>query len=166
MNTKDKISKKTVIKYCVAILIMFSVWMFFHLYKPVETTYIYYETNITGSVVPRQECVYVKVVTRDTDELSLGSLLELNMSKMGWTDDYKKVPECTDYDKIYFTEYSLSLFCNEFPCDIRGDLYMMYHIKFLPTNLSEEEYNTYLGIYEEAFEGFKDATHIEEEFRR
>ena len=110
-------------------------------FKRTEVMYCHFENNITNSSLPRHECLNMKILTKDMDKINFTKL------KMPYKcyDNPEELADCS-YDKLYFSKYSLNIFCRN--CSADGVLCIGYQIDFylndvIQINLYEKKYAQY-----------------------
>jgi len=111
--------------------------------------YCYFEKNVTESTVPRYECVYMKIVSKDVDKIAMDKLVELNVTSFACSEKITDFPQCVK-KQLYYSEYPLNLFC-ENNCTVDGTICVGYSVEYYDSNVSEIDYGIAKYIYESMF---------------
>lgn len=147
-KTNGMIEIKFIIFLAVIALLLIAV-LFYPYYKPRKVIWCYYKQNVTNSPIPRSECVYMKIISKDVKEINLEQFYNLNISDAGCFDSYDVLPLCSG-DDFYFAQFDLSRFAQK---EIDGNLCVAYYITFYDSNYTNTDY--YKDIYEMTYSKVK-----------
>lgn len=132
-NKSDVVQKIRFAAMLIAIVGLIFMLLFYPYYKPRKTTWCYFENNITQTTLPRNECTYIKIISKDTDKINFDKFYALNATMVGCADSYDKMPPCSG-DEYYFTQIGTSALSDDINAD--GIMCVAYHITFYETNNS------------------------------
>jgi len=145
-NTQNKFNWKLVI---IAILIMFIIFMGLTYlrnqgaFKSRGTIYCYFNNTLNESVLPRNECGIIKVVSYEIDRIDLDKFAKLEYATQ-CSKKLSDLPPC-DGDIYNYLERPLHNYCDFTLCDVDGVLCAAYSITY------HSNYSNWRQAYEEDF---------------
>ncbi len=152
MEKKNKKSHKTEIIITISLVLIVAVILAYPYFRPRTTMWCSFEENITNEV-PHNNCIYMKIITQDTDELNLDAFFEKGVGA-GCYDSYDELPDC-DSEEFYFTQIDLSELRTREGDKIDGTICLAYHTTFYYSNntLAESSKELYkMSTFQERFE--------------
>ena len=121
------------------------------LFQPQQTKYCHFERNYAG-VLPRQECLNLKVVSKDINKINFSQFTALNNSTYVCSDKLEDMPDC-NLDKMFFSIYPLNILCPETlrggpQCDMDGYLCYEINIRYWNNNTDiQQQYEQKIAQY-------------------
>lgn len=130
----------------IAVVYMIFSWY----YNPEETLYCHIEQDVQVTDLPRFECLNMKIISRDLDEVDVEALYELDVDNI-ICDKSPDVLRVCDTKERYYSEFPLDLFCKENNCTVDGYICVGYMVDiFKPLNRTSD-YDRLVNQYKSQF---------------
>lgn len=118
---------RNIVIFISIITIMLVLLLLYPYFKPREIAWCYFEVNVTGIQPLRNECVHMKIISREMDEIDFQKFEELNITQVGCVDSYEEIPICTGKE-YFFTQFDLSWLSSG--RDVDGTICAAYSVEF------------------------------------
>lgn len=100
-----------------------------------EIIYCRFEKTIM-ELVPRDECMYMKIVSNDMEKVNISQFDELNYTTYDCSENFDELDQCIGH-KFFYSYYPIDLFCDN--CNVDGYLCLAYYDIYL----ADSEYIEY-----------------------
>ena len=155
-NTKEKKSKLIpkplrLVGFILILVLIVGTLFAASLYKPTRTIYLHYANNESNSSLPRYECVNLKIISKEINNINMSKFLELDAESIFVAEEAEDLEKCGKGEG-YFLQYPLKLFCEEEDCDAHGTICGSYNVEFYEHNLSENDFPIFMESYELLFQ--------------
>jgi hypothetical protein len=95
-----------------------------------QTMYCYYERDMgRDPLLPRDECVILKIHSKDLDDVDWTKFFEQNMTSE-CTPEFNESWQC-EGETHHFAKFFLDAFCTTQPCDVDGVICGAYYLTYL-----------------------------------
>jgi len=94
--------------------------------KEQDTVYCHFKSVVNKTMVKREECKNMKIVSKEIERINLSQFNELDSSEFFCTENYEELPNCEN-ENFYMSRYTLDLFTST-PID--GYTCITYQINF------------------------------------
>lgn len=118
----------------IACLLIVLIIMFYPYFRPRKIIWCSIEQNATD--IPRNECLHLKIVSRDIKKVDFEKFLAMNVTNVGCYDSYEELPICSG-EEYYFTKLNLNLLSET---EVDGVVCVIYYITFYEFNDTSTEY--------------------------
>jgi hypothetical protein len=142
-SSRNKINWKIVVPALIIITILYFIMshlLAIRYFENPEVVYCRFEKDLINDTLPRHECGYLKIVTKDLESINMEEVLSLNIS-VECSEIFGELSEC-EGDTYHFTEFPLHVFCDVPLCDVDGKICGAYYVSYYGNS-------TWRPVYEE-----------------
>ena len=147
-NQPVKLKKTKIIILAGGIVVLLAILFLYPYFKPRTTVWCYFEVNVTGVQPLRNECVHMKIMSREMDKIDFKKFEELDITQVGCVDSYEEIPICAGKE-YFFTQFDLSWLSSG--QDVDGTVCAAYSLEFYESDnpLSEGNKELYRMGFQE-----------------